>query len=48
MMLCSLPGHLPDHPSGFDPVDDGAEDLPARHPARRAAEVYVQELLGLW
>lgn len=33
----SLPGHLPDHPSGYDPVVDGAEDLDARHSPGRAA-----------
>lgn len=46
-MFYSVPGHLPDHPSGYNPVDDGAEDLAARHPAGRAAKVYGQELLGL-
>lgn len=28
-----LPGDLPDNPPGHDSVDDGAEDLPAGHPA---------------
>lgn len=42
------PGHFPDHASGYNPVDDGAEDLPARHPAGWGAKVYGQELLGIW
>lgn len=39
-------GHLPDHAPGHHPVDDGAEDLAARHPAGRAAEVRSEELPG--
>ncbi|KAK7933252.1 hypothetical protein WMY93_004148 [Mugilogobius chulae] len=39
-------GHLPDHSSGLDPVADGAEDLHARHPAGRAAEVHGPKLPG--
>lgn len=39
-------GHLPDYAPGHYPVDDGAEDLTARHPAGRAAEVRGEELPG--
>jgi len=39
-------GHLPDHPSERDPVDDGAEDLIACHPPGRAAQIRGKKLPG--
>jgi len=39
-------GHLPDHPSERDPVDDGGEDLIACHPPGRAAQIRGKKLPG--
>lgn len=47
MVVLLSAGHLPDHPPGHNPVDDGAKDLPASHPAGRAAKVFCPLLHGL-